>query len=176
MIPMMLTRDQAWNRCLRRRARLLATAARLGLADQADDIVHDVFVSVMALPRLHAEGFDSLLDIITWRRCMTLLEAEAARRRLARSPLLRDSREEDPAPAVVEALHAQWVLRRCGAREEADVWMLLLVGWGYTQQEIAMLAGTDIPQVDKAVRRVRRRFRARLRGRDPVGEWGAARV
>ncbi|GLW95674.1 hypothetical protein [Actinokineospora globicatena] len=155
----LLTSRQAWERCVGRRERLSGMVVRFGLDDQVDDVVHDAFVAVMAMPRLYPDGFDALLETVVWRRCLVLAASEAARRRLLRHAALQPAPTGDHAEAVVERVHAQWLLRHSGVLREPDVWMLDMVSAGYRRQDIAELSGRSLPEVDRALRAVRRRAR-----------------
>ncbi|GLZ38203.1 hypothetical protein [Actinokineospora sp. NBRC 105648] len=161
----LLTSTQAWTRCLQRRTRLRGTVARYGLSDQADDIVHDVFVAVMGMPRLYPDGFDALLDTVLWRRCRMVATFEALQDKLRRKTVLHPGDAGDHADTVLEQVHAGWVLNHIGALSEPDIWMLHMMSLGYRRTDIATLSGRTVTDIDRAVRGIRRRTRDRAYAR-----------
>ncbi|WP_026423660.1 hypothetical protein [Actinokineospora inagensis] len=157
-----MTTDQAWRRCLRRRSRLCGSVARFGLPDHADDIVHDVFIAVMTMPRLYPRGFDSLLDMAVWRRCQAVAIIEAGQQRLGRVATLQPEHPGDPADSVLDQVSAASVLRDCGALGEPDIWMIDMISRGYQKKEVAHLAERSLNDVDRTVRAIRRRSRDKM--------------
>jgi DNA-directed RNA polymerase specialized sigma24 family protein len=158
-----LSRDEAWQLCVRRQRRLLLAATRMGLAEQAEDLVHDTFVDVMKLPRLYRAGFDALLDTVLWRHCA------AARRRLDTETRLRynfrllPGEQEDHSQCVVDRLYAVWLLDQCRDKlDERKLRMLDLVSQGYSYNDIASDTGVTIPAVAEALRYAREKARTQL--------------
>ncbi|GAA3886725.1 hypothetical protein GCM10022243_59410 [Saccharothrix violaceirubra] len=158
-----LTPDQAWQRCVRRRDRLRRTVERFGLTEHADDVVHDVFVSVMGKPVLHRDGFDALLDTAVWRRCLAVARKEDRRRRLVHEigsvPVVGDHSD-----SVVDRIHAEWLLRGGGVLVRSEARLLALTGLGYSRGEIARRVGRPVVEIDRVIRALRRRMRYRLGG------------
>jgi DNA-directed RNA polymerase specialized sigma24 family protein len=157
-----LSRDDAWQLCARRQRRLLLAAARMGLAEQAEDLVHDTFVQAMKLPRLYRTGFDALLDVVLWRRCAAELRRNACDARMRCDARLVPEDHEDHADGVIDRLHAVWVLDRCDRLTEQDRWMLHLAGERYSYGDIAAETGTSKATVTESLRSARRKARAQI--------------
>ncbi len=137
----------------------------MGLADEADDVVHDVLVTVMSLPRLYREGFDGLLDTVLWRRCTALLHRRHAHARACRNATLLPAPQPDHAQDVVDRLHAAWALADAAGLEVGHLRVLALLAHGTTRTSIARLTGSTVPDVDRALRVARNHARRHLRRR-----------
>lgn len=157
-----LSRDDAWRLCLRRQRRLLLAAARMGLAEQAEDLVHDTFVQAMGVPRLYRAGFDALLDVVLWRRCAAELRRGASEDRLRCDARLVPQDHEDHAGLVVDRLHAVWLLDRCDRLTGRDRWLLHLAGERYSYRDIAAETGTSEAAVTESLRAARRKARTQI--------------
>jgi RNA polymerase sigma factor (sigma-70 family) len=157
-----LSWDDAWQLCLRRQRRLLLAAARMGLAEQAEDLVHDTFVQAMQVPRLYRAGFDALLDVVLWRRCAAELRRNACENRLRCDARLWPEDQEDHADRVVDRLHAVWLLDRCDRLTERDRRMLHLAGERYSYRDIAAETGTSKAAVTESLRSARRKARTQI--------------
>lgn len=157
-----LSRDDAWQLCLRRQRRLLLAAARMGLAEQAEDLVHDTFVQVMKVPLLYRAGFDALLDVVLWRRCAAELRRTASENRLRCDVRLVPADHEDHADRVIDRLHAIWLLDRCDKLTDRDRWMLHLAGERYSYRHIAAETGTSKAAVTESLRSARRKARTQI--------------
>jgi DNA-directed RNA polymerase specialized sigma24 family protein len=157
-----LSREDAWRSCLRRERRLRLAAVRMGLAEQAEDLVHDTFVEVMKTNRLYRAGFDALLDTVLWRRCVAALRREARQARLCRDRRLDTGDEDDHAGRVVDRLYAVWLLDRCDRLDEDDLHVLGLAADQLGYGEIAARTGLSPRAVGDALRSVRRRARRQI--------------
>jgi DNA-directed RNA polymerase specialized sigma24 family protein len=154
--------QQAWQLCVLRRERLLRAAARLGMAEQADDVVHDVFIAVVKLPFLSRDGFESLLDTVLWRRCAALRRRERYHARACRNVILVSLDHPDHSDSVVERVFAATALDSCSVLDDKQLWLLRLVSDGYSQDRIAALADIPATVVNYRLRRARRIARAHL--------------
>ncbi|WP_018684849.1 hypothetical protein [Actinokineospora enzanensis] len=163
----MLTTDQAWARCVRRRPRLRRIVARYGLPEHTDDVVHDVFVAVMSMPRLYPEGFDALLDTAVWRRCKTIATIEATQYRLGFEAVLDPGDTADHSDSVHDRVDARRLLQDSGALTEPYIWVLAMMSLGLHRREISQKTGTPISEVDRAIRGIRRRVREKTSDRLP---------
>ncbi|CAL9501669.1 hypothetical protein SUDANB95_03426 [Actinosynnema sp. ALI-1.44] len=163
-----LTAEQAWALCVRRHRRLVLLAARMGLAEQAEDLVHDAFVQVMDIPALHESGFDALLDTIMWRRCSATLRRREVEDRVHRNARLLPGEQADHADEVVDRLHAAWLLARCRTLDRLDLGVLHLAGHGWGHRDIAARAGIDVADVRDALRSARAKARRRIGHVDPA--------
>jgi DNA-directed RNA polymerase specialized sigma24 family protein len=134
----------------------------MGLAEQAEDLVHDTFVEVMKTNRLYRAGFDALLDTVLWRRCVAALRREARQARLCRDRRLDTGDEDDHAGRVVDRLYAVWLLDRCDRLDEDDLHVLGLAADRLGYGEIAARTGLSPRAVGDALRSVRRRARRQI--------------
>jgi DNA-directed RNA polymerase specialized sigma24 family protein len=158
-----LSREDAWQWCVRRERRLRLAAARMGLADQAEDLVHDTFVEVMKTGLLYRVGFDALLDTVLWRRCVAALRRQARQERLCRDGRLVPGDEDDHADRVVDRLYAVWLLGHCDRLDENDLHVLGLAADRLAYDEIAARTGLSARAVGDALRSVRRKARRQIR-------------
>jgi DNA-directed RNA polymerase specialized sigma24 family protein len=154
--------QQAWQLCVSRRERLLRAAARLGMAEQADDIVHDVFIAVVKLPILFREGFESLLDTVLWRRCAAVRRRETHQAWACRNAALMARDHPDHSDGVLERVYAESVLNSCSVLDDKQLWLLQLVSDGCSQERIAALAEISTNVVNYRLRRARRLAREHL--------------
>lgn len=159
-----LASSDAWQLCVRRRHRLHLAAARMGLAEDAEDLVHDTFVEVMKLPRLYRAGFDALLDTVLWRRCRAVQRRNEAHAKLWHDARLLPDIQADHADQVIDRLYAAWLVGCCDCLDTQDLLMLNLVSEGYNHTDIASLTGnTQVTDALRAVRRKARREIAQIR-------------
>jgi DNA-directed RNA polymerase specialized sigma24 family protein len=154
-----LKAEEAWALCVRRHRRLILLAVRMGLAEQAEDLVHDAFVQAMEVPALYQTGFDALLDTIMWRHCFATRRRQAVEDRVQRDARLRPGVQHDHADEVVDRVHAAWLVSRCGSLARSTVEVLDLAGHGLGHRDIAARTGTD----PAAVRDLLRSSRAKAR-------------
>jgi RNA polymerase sigma factor (sigma-70 family) len=159
----LLSREDAWRSCVRRERRLRLAAARMGLSEQAEDLVHDTFVEVMRAERLYRTGFDALLDTVLWRRCVAALRRQARLARVCRDSRLVPTDEDDHANRVIDRLYAVWLLDHCDRLDEHDLHVLGLAADSLTYGQIAARTGMSANAVGDALRSVRRRARRQIR-------------
>ncbi|MFL6122954.1 hypothetical protein [Actinophytocola sp.] len=138
------------------------------MAEQADDVVHDVFVAVVKLPFLFREGFESLLDTVLWRRCAALRRRELYQARACRNVVLVAGDQPDHGDRVVERIYAASALNSCAGLGEKELRLLQLVSDGYSQDRIAALTEMSTNVVNYRLRRARRIAREHL---SKVGSW-----
>jgi DNA-directed RNA polymerase specialized sigma24 family protein len=132
------------------------------MAEQADDIVHDVFVAVLARPFLFREGFESLLDTVLWRHCEALRRREAHQARVFRTVALAAQDQPDHSDGVIERIYASSALNSCPGLHDKELRLLKLVSEGYSRDRIANLAEISTNVVNYRLRRARRIAREHL--------------
>jgi DNA-directed RNA polymerase specialized sigma24 family protein len=159
---LLLSRQEGWEICARTRRRLLAIADRMGLAHQAEDLVHDTFLTVMQIPRLYRNGFNALLNTVLWRRCTAVARRQALESRVSGNARLLAGDQPDHADSVVDRLHARWVVGQCANLHDADLRILDLVGQGCSYRAIAALTDSSSGEVGEALRSARNRARRQL--------------
>lgn len=134
----------------------------LGDADDAEDLVHDVFVGLpRALETFEARGsFEGWLKRVAWRAALMKLRQTRARRRFVdRHGWL--FRRHQSAPSVEAGLDLEHALRRLDPKYRA-VFLLREVE-GYSYADVADILGIRVGAAKVRLFRARRALRAILK-------------
>ena len=154
--------EEFWQECARLRSGLIRTAARFGVAAEAEDIVHEAFLRAAGYGDLDRDLLNRFLSTLTRRLCVDDLRRRVALQAAAVHPrVLPTSLEalQDPEDTVLCREEARWLIARFGRLSERERFVLLHLERGVSHDEIARQLGTTRRATESIASRARRRVR-----------------
>lgn len=157
-----------WAQCVTLRPELVRLAARRGAGDDAEDLVHEAFIRTAAHPDLDRSRLRPFLMTVVKRLCVDHVRRQSVASRVFDHPVLAPMQTIGHDEAVVDRMHASWVLDQPDLLDAADRDLLVLIAEGCSYREVGQRLRISEAAVEAAARAGRRRLRRRLARMEPA--------